>query len=651
MTINELLAERNLTSALIVDDAYDAVPRAEDLVANEDGWSNFFADIGDDVKHLRAAFPAFDRMDATELRNSDEFVAAVWGIRDKLRPELPTQLFDTYEQGTRSDRGFLNRLEAALKPLGVTPIRAGRTLPEGARDAGIVFADLFLGAAQIDPDMERSLARLMELLRGRERNPPLIILMSRSNLLQDKKTYFRDSASLLGAMFRVYSKQELLSGSTLERTLERLARHHSDALKVAAFTYAWDQGLKAAADRFLKDVRRLDLHDYAQIREVLLNFEGQPLGSYMLDVFDRVLQHEIEGDTATIDAAEALNEIDTERYPPPYIAGSPDLQTLMYRSIWQNPKRLSVKASESGIPVSFGDVLVRRDILNPEVQGLSSIDEMPGALVVLTPACDLMRDGNVNRILLMSGTLADLTHKTWTYKSAPLKTPIVVLPTTSGRRMWIRWKVKDVRTQLGSEISMMLTTDVGAYAIALRLRESHAIELQQRLLADMGRVGVPAQMPATFSVSLKGFTVGINGKLAPLALPKTERDGGVCYTGRDADGNENTRLVLTEGAVDELLDAILNIDENDIHIHARATLREGKASKMLGLALEVGLQAPNANRQAPLPIKVLTDPQSDEPATSVVGLLIRNPQAFDPATYDLQKELKHGAIVLVLMDL
>ena len=55
----------------------------------------------------------------------------------------------------------------------------------------------------------------------------------------------------------------------------------------------------------------------------------------MLDVFDRVLAHEIEGDERTVDAAEELNNIEPSQYPAPHIAGTTDLQDLVFRTIWQ----------------------------------------------------------------------------------------------------------------------------------------------------------------------------------------------------------------------------------------------------------------------------------------------------------------------------
>ena len=49
-------------------------------------------------------------------------------------------------------------------------------------------------------------------MAGRESAPPAVVLMSRSPRLQDKKERFRDDAKMVGALFRVYRKQDLLEG-------------------------------------------------------------------------------------------------------------------------------------------------------------------------------------------------------------------------------------------------------------------------------------------------------------------------------------------------------------------------------------------------------------------------------------------------------
>jgi hypothetical protein len=184
-----------------------------------EAWSIFIDDIGADLEHIEKAFPEYRSKDASELRESDEFVKAMYGLREKLQPELWNTLFEVDERDRVGDRDFLGKLTARLSATGLQVKTAGRLVGDRGNDCGIVFADLFLRASQQDFDVDKSIARLRSLIAGRESNPPAIVLMSRSSRLQDKKKRFRDEAKLVGALFRVYQKQDLLAGSTLETVL------------------------------------------------------------------------------------------------------------------------------------------------------------------------------------------------------------------------------------------------------------------------------------------------------------------------------------------------------------------------------------------------------------------------------------------------
>jgi hypothetical protein len=458
--------------------------------------------------------------------------------------------------------------------------------------------------------------------------------MSRSELLRDKKERFRDGAGLLGALFRAYSKTPLLEGRTLETTLERLATHRADALSVARFVYGWRTGLEQASKRFLHGIGRLDLSDYAQIRDVLLAFEGQPLGSYMLDVFDRVLAHEIEGDEHTIDAAQALNEIDPSQYPAPHIAGSTDLQDLVFRTIWQNPKRLRVKTTVDEIPVGFGDVLIRRDLLDGGAPG-----EQPDAYVVMTAACDLVRKDGAKRVLLLSGTVTEISPKSWTYGATSFKTPILKLP--SEKRVFVRWDAKDIVTLTHAQISDLLSAD-GRYGLHLRLRESHALELQQRLLAEMGRIGLVAHMPGTFPVQVEAHYNSPEG-LKKYDLEVAGREGGVCYVGRDKDGKEQTRLIMTEAAIDELLAKIDTMPPENLDEKTRPVLARLQKAKALSSELQRGFPVPRNDKTGFSPIKAEIPNASGVIEQITVGQIARNPAS-------MKVDPKVAALVLVITD-
>lgn len=645
MNLSEVLKNTGFESALIMDDAFDAVPTAADLSMDPEAWSIFIADIAPDLELVEEAFPQYQTLNATVLRESDEFVQAMYGLKDRLRPELWNTLFEGYERDRASDLTFLEKLRERLAAAGLTVKTVGRAGAGEAKDCGIIFADLFLGAAQQDFDVDKSIARLGKLIAGRESKPPAVVLMSRSTRLQDKKEKFRDEAKMVGALFRVYQKPALLAGATVETVLERLATSHADAVRVAAFLAEWEAGLAGAGNEFMRLIRRLDLSDYSKIRELLLDAEGQPLGSYMLDVFDRVLQHEIEGHKPTIAAAQALNAIDPTSYPAPYIGGSSDLQNLVVRMLWQNPERLKVTANTAGMPVSFGDVLVRRSRLDTPL--VNTPVDQPDVLVVLTPACDLVRNPEKRRVLLVGGALKRLDNKSWTYKSKAAATSIVQL--TQQPRMSIQWDLDDQRMLNREELTVMLGA-AGPYAIMLRLRESNALELQQQLLADMGRVGLVSKMPFTFPVEVSLHTTDQAGNVQPLNLPTTSADGGVCITGRDKE-SDLTRLILTESSVDEILSAIPQIKPEEVNERSREALRRLQASSSFRSLLQRGLKAPAATTKGNLtPLKVPgeTKDSKGKVIDEIVGLMVRNPGDILALSVN---DLKNAGVLIVIRDL
>lgn len=631
-------------SALIVDDAFDIVPLAADLKMDGDAWSIFIADIGEDIEHIEAAFPSYKGTNANDLRDSDEFVKVLYGLKEKLRPQLWETLFEAYERDTASDRVFLENLCNRLTATGLNVKKSGRNIPDDACECQIIFADLFLGAAQQDFDVTSSIDRIKKLIAGRESRPPAVVLMSRSPLLKDKKEKFRDETKLIGALFRVYRKQDLLEGATVETVIERLATHHADAVRVAAFLAALEVGLTSAVLEFMKVIRRLDLSDYCKIREVLLEAEGQPLGSYMLDVFDRVLQHEIEGDSSTIRAAQELSTINFSNYPAPYIAGSPDLQDLVARSVWQNPERLKLAANTSGMPVSFGDVLVHQSWLDLSLKDRGT-EGQPDVFVVLTPACDLARKSGKRRVLLVGGKLNPVDSKNWKYKTKGAHTPIVQL--TGQSRMSVEWDL-DEQLMLTHEELDSLVAEKGSYAVRCRLRENYALELQQSMLANMGRIGLLSKMPFTFPIEVSMFTIDADEVVKALDLPITAADGGVCITGRDENGEDLTRLILTEASIDEILSAIPKIESQQIHLRARDTLKKLQASLSFRSMLQRGLEVPKAGERGKLKqLKVQAHQLVDgKPVDEIVGLIARNPEELRPTS----NEQKSGALIIVLRD-
>jgi hypothetical protein len=72
------------------------------------------------------------------------------------------------------------------------------------------------------------------------------------------------------------------------------------------------------------------------------------------------------------------------------------------------------------------------------------------------------------------------------------------------------------------------------------------------------------------------------GKPRALELPIATRDGGVCITGRDSDGNDLTRIALTELSVDEIVSFIPKLEEAQVYARIKDTLKKFRPQRRFG---------------------------------------------------------------------
>ena len=553
-----LLEEREIRKAVIIDDVFDTVPRPEEL--NAEDWTIFFDDLGEDGGKLLADLhPGYEDISSDELKTSHEFISVVWENRKNLPTVACDPLFNDYETTKATELKGLEALVAALENLGLTCTTMGRELDGRAKEADLIIVDLFLGYRQTEDDMGCAVRRVKELIEHRVQSPPLVVLISQSPRLWDQRNDFRDKAGLLGSTFRVIRKPDLAVPGALERMLSRLASHYEDAKRVAGFVHAWDTGLDQAREKFIQVLRRLDLSDLAQIRALLLEFEKQNLGEYLLDITDRVLQHEIEDDDNTIGAALELNKIDLSKYPAPHLVGSPDLQDLVHRMEFLHLDRLRLSEDEGQVQLQFGDLLRWKD-----EDGVAFSDDVS---LVVTPACDLARRDTVERVMLLSGKLESLEPQNWSYKANPVRTAVVILPGED--RKWIRWNLKGLNALSWNELDTSFGEPEKLSRIG-RLREICAIEIQQMMLADFGRIGRLANPPVSFPVDVSLFYVDTDSKARKLDIEEIK--SAACYVGRDAASKPVHRLVLTEQTCDHIENALRTLDHDKLSTLARSSL-------------------------------------------------------------------------------
>lgn len=646
----EILASANITKALIVDDAFDEVPLADDLSMDGPQWTHFFDDLtGPDHDALTGAFPAYLDLEAEDLQKSDGFVGCLWANKDLIAPALCQTLFARYVADMQADTAHLNTLRAQLEGAGLACNAVGRDFVAAVADADIVFMDLYLCSAQRPDDIKVSIEGLASAIAKRRTKPPLVILMSRSSRLEDKRLEFRNGTKLFESTFRILVKADIQLDGVVQRIVGRLATHYQKSLMLSEFVCAWEDGLDAARDRTTKLIRKLGLSDLAQIQHLLLSAEGEPMGSYLVDVFDKVLHHEIEGNSDIIDTALALNGLDTSKFPAPLVPGEPDLLEFVEHSLFHHRNRLKLPGA-IGSSVSFGDVLRRKPptpVAIADVAPEAAATEKPPILpeiksdmvmAVLSPACDLQRN-QLKRVLLLAGELLVLKTEAWSAKITGAKTPVFDMG--DGIRRFIKWDVKHILTLTHDELNDLLISEQPAFEKVGRLRDMHALEIQQKLLSSMGRVGLAAPMPATHAVRIQAFTVDTDNKLRKLNIASLT-DGGVCFIGRTSDGESHLeKLVLTERACEDICRAIDQVDLNTVHEKSRDILKLIQKSTDLYETLEQGIIVGKLNNESFQEFKSRKDVTQ--------GLVARNKKQIATLTLG-KKDLPFSGLVLIAYD-
>ena len=585
MTTQALLKDNDIVTAIIIDDAYDRIPTASDLSSAGDEWFNFFDDLNDEDRTTLAAFCSrFEAKTNADLKNDDSFVSVLWKQRRNLRQELIDPLFETYNRDLRQDEVFLRTVKDKLEEFGLTVSEVGRNFVQKAKSSDLIVIDLFLGATQRDPDMDMSIRGLKEIVEERGTEPPIIVLMSRSGRLAVNAEQFRDQTHVFASGFRTIEKSDLDKPGRLEQLLLELARHRQDSLKLTRFSKAWRTGLTEAVERTALDIRRLDLEDWAQIQDLLLADEKVSIGSYILDVFDRVLLHEVESHQGTIDAARALDTLQSETYPPSTITGSKDTLALVLKTLYQHENRRKFDSDTAG-HVAFGDILGLVHEEDPPPGSVFEGEENTVFLVV-TPACDLQRK-KAPRVLLMAGSFKYLDANV--VNPVPGAPRTVVLELASDRRrVCVDWEPHHLAALSYEELTTLLAEGGGVYVVG-HLRNVNAVSLQQQLLNNLGRVGLVSPMPSTFPIEVRVFHPNQAAELTPLLIDGHDKIRGVCFFRRD--GNHKIARALFDANMRfSFLEALSALEGAAVHEGSLDKIRKSSAIEVVDFLFSKGVK-------------------------------------------------------------
>lgn len=561
----QLLKAHGFERAVIVDDAFDESPQPGDL--DQQLWNTFFDDWTEDDEARIAADlggVSISETDPLELARNPDFVAALWRARADIHAAGP--LFEHYERSQNAKRAELAPLQELLKTdLAINCATLGRKGADGLADAQILFLDLFLGYVETADAIDAAIARVKSVVERRRDDPPIVVLLSRSPQLHQLGHDVREKAELLGCQFRMVRKGDLDDRSGMAERLYDLVRSRPDAIKLNTFINEWDKALLASRARFLKSIRTLDLADYANTQALTLEAEEEPLGDYVLDLFDIYLHNTLEGHADLVRAAKALNQIDLSDYPPGQFMPPEEVVLMMDGAIFQNQVRTDTEADIDKNPkkVRLGDVFFTPPE-KPRKQRKKTAAEEAGPVkpeprevfAVLTQACDLQH-GRASQLLMLKGSA--LPYAADASASKGQKTSVMRV---DGVNYQVDWDLFSPETWALDSINRRVKA--GTRRIR-RFRIHHALQLQQSFIGKLGRVGTLAELPARHSVGVRIYLRTKSGDAHLLVDRERTEAAAVVLAGRTQKGVINL-LQLSPELLEVFRQALNDVDAKDLPI-------------------------------------------------------------------------------------
>lgn len=578
--LNDLIAQQQIQNVLIIDDAYDTYPLAEDLVNTVD-WENFFDDLSEQQKQqISNLYPQYMEMSTEDVIDDNDFIKTIWDIFIENKNIHPfSDLFSQFEKGKKSDIQFLSQLSDLLTELNLNVTTCGRNQLSNHNQFDIIITDLFLDVTK--NDFEASIEKVRKLFEIHNK-PPLLILMSRSFRLDEKSKEFRDKTGSLESMFRFIEKKELTNSNKLYRILNDLIENREHSQNLLNFINNWDRGIQTAAKKCIDILKTLDIADFTKIKQLMLNAEGELTSNYMMDVMHYVLQYELENQKSIIDSSIPLNNIQSQYLPQ--IRKNTNLQEIVERMHCKNNINIP-NFSENRI--YFGDILTINNLkkirLNLKIQTLEETD----VILAISPACDLQRCDESYNLLFLKGTKEKFTIRAWIPKAESSK--IVKI---NNEFYIINWDTKNPFTFPYKYLKKQLVN--GSLIISGRLRETVAISLQQESLAKVGRIGLIAPMPASYHLEVSFFYFNSNGELENMNIDRDESCFSTIYTShRTIKNNALNKLIISNEFCEKLHQAIDKINPNNIHRNSQKAFKLIKEELYLEeLIKKDGIQAP-----------------------------------------------------------
>jgi hypothetical protein len=533
------LAEGGVLHAAVVDDAFDEDKAIAKVTHEDEFWAEVEAHPQWKEVLSERQIPCAD-FDTFRSRG----LVPLWRERRKFSGEIATALNALFIEADEA-LGDPQKVAEHLGSLGleVVPVGTKPKQPMGSGTPALPTIPPEIELVFLDYDIEgvgasaRAQTRLSErvashLAERKERTPFLVLFSNKPNARLLAET-FRKRTGYLRGTFTFISKEEA-------RDVTKLCNHLSDTCigqkglgHLQHFFFALKRRLAEVAASVESQVMQLNVQDHAFIQRLALQEEGATLGEYMLDFFGAVLSHELRDGPEVQEAKRLLDAFPfEERHFPFSDLPSAPIQRL-YRAVLTEPgisdatphpravggKAKSIKGKDYKAPplLMFGDVFIK--------------SARSPVYVVLNPACDLQyspkrRDPKLDAsVLLMEGKLEPLTKAR--SGTALLKTECLEFNERHWRVTWEHQRVESIK--LGSFDRWRKKKK---YKRVARLSLPYGLKLQQIWLAELGRVGLPVNLPIYDAFDVQVLCLDSAGQWQPFG-PRLKRAAIVSRHPRD----------------------------------------------------------------------------------------------------------------------
>jgi len=492
----ELVRTHSIKHALIIDDAYDVVPFADDLE---------LAGSIDEIAlalHDRASRPVKKTLgkiltdqglepdDFSAGLADDEFVAKLWELAQsgKIAKALSGRLFQVFEANQAAKRGQLKYLEELLQNSRIEFKSQGRSGTGDNEDFQVIFLDLYLGITDSQTALDDAVERIRSIVQDKpDKNRPLIVVMSTvgSTHLYDLASDLQKRAELLGCKFRAVNKEHF--PQALPKALTELLTHKEDAEAIASWLDGWSSAIVLAAQDYRRDMRLLDLSDLAYLARFRLDAESTTLGKYLNAMSATYVQFCIEKELATSREDRLLDGLTFEKFPASHLLPSNQIPKLKHASSFINDeviKSTGLQFPDAKSVLQLGDLIVEKPKNWNTVRQIAP-EDMP-VFVVISQACDIAQ-GNSDAVLLLRGTIR---KRDWTaaLRNIPETTDVFL---HNGEQYQIEWQKARIAAWSATLVDQRLKKN-GGYLRIGRFREVEALKLQNIFATNLTRVGTIA---------------------------------------------------------------------------------------------------------------------------------------------------------------